>query len=583
MVEVISKVAKILEPKEKKKLYFLLLMMGIGMMLEVLGVGVIIPILSVITTDSIGTTYPELMSFIVFIGSPNHEQLIALAMIILVFIYFIKTMFLALLNWLQVKFIFNLQAALSLKLFSGYLKLPYTFHLQRNSSELIRNTTGEVNQFTSTVQALMYMLSESLVLLGIGVFLIVVEPLGAMLIIIVLSLSSLLFYWKVRSRLLIWGEQRQYNEGRRIRHIQQGLGGVKEFKLLGREDNFVSQYNGYNVATANVLQKQAFIQQMPRLWLELTSIISLSVLVIVMITQSKEINTIVPTLGLFAAAAFRLMPASNRVLSSIQQLRYGLPVIDIIKSEISIFRESVQYKFRENSGRMLFSNSIKFNNVSYRYPNAAEDTLKDIEIEIKAGSTVGFIGESGAGKSTLIDMLLGVLELQKGSVTVDNVGINKDIRSWQDQIGYVPQTIFLTDDTLRRNIAIGLPDNKINENDLLRAVSAAQLDKFCKSLDEGLNTLVGENGVRLSGGQRQRIGIARALYHNPSILVLDEATSALDESTEAGVMSAINELHGKKTIVIIAHRLTTIENCDYLYRLDAGRVVEYGKPTEILK
>ena len=332
MVEVISKVAKILEPKEKKKLYFLLLMMGIGMMLEVLGVGVIIPILSVITTDSIGTTYPELMSFIVFIGSPNHEQLIALAMIILVFIYFIKTMFLALLNWLQVKFIFNLQAALSLKLFSGYLKLPYTFHLQRNSSELIRNTTGEVNQFTSTVQALMYMLSESLVLLGIGVFLIVVEPLGAMLIIIVLSLSSLLFYWKVRSRLLIWGEQRQYNEGRRIRHIQQGLGGVKEFKLLGREDNFVSQYNGYNVATANVLQKQAFIQQMPRLWLELTSIISLSVLVIVMITQSKEINTIVPTLGLFAAAAFRLMPASNRVLSSIQQLRYGLPVIDIIKS-----------------------------------------------------------------------------------------------------------------------------------------------------------------------------------------------------------------------------------------------------------
>jgi ABC-type multidrug transport system fused ATPase/permease subunit len=276
---------------------------------------------------------------------------------------------------------------------------------------------------------------------------------------------------------------------------------------------------------------------------------------------------------LFAAAAFRIMPSVNRVLGAVQSLRYGLPVIDVLHAELNLVTPKVA---APQSPAAPFCASLELSQITYTYPLAAEPALKDISLTIRVGESVGFIGESGAGKSTLVDILLGLLNSDMGNVRVDGQDIQSNLRNWQDQIGYVPQLIFLTDDTLRRNVAYGLPAEQIDEAAVWRSISSAQLEQFVNELPLGLDTLVGERGVRLSGGQRQRIGIARALYHNPAVLVLDEATSALDVTTERGVMDAVRSLRGGKTLIIVAHRLSTLEHCDHLFRLKRGRLVAEG-------
>jgi ABC-type multidrug transport system fused ATPase/permease subunit len=298
-----------------------------------------------------------------------------------------------------------------------------------------------------------------------------------------------------------------------------------------------------------------------------------------MLAQNRALEAVLPTLGLFAAAAFRLMPSVNRVLGAVQSLRYGMPVIDTLCAEFKLAVPEIAVTQRSVTP---FRATLELNQITYAYPAVAEPALKDISLAIQRGESVGFIGASGAGKSTLVDILLGLLAPDTGEVRVDGNDIQKNLRNWQDQIGYVPQSIFLTDDTLRRNVAFGLPNEQINDAAVHRAIRAAQLEEFVDSLPDGLETFVGERGIRLSGGQRQRIGIARAIYHDPAVLVLDEATSSLDTETERGVMQAITALQGSKTILIIAHRLSTVEHCNRLYRLQDGRVVEEGTPNTMV-
>ena len=284
-------------------------------------------------------------------------------------------------------------------------------------------------------------------------------------------------------------------------------------------------------------------------------------------------------MGLFAVAAFRLMPSISRILNAIQSLRYGLTVVDTLSNEVS---QSYSDRIFYNQNDFSFNNSIEFKNVTYSYPGSQKSSLIYISLKILKGESIGVIGASGAGKSTLVDILLGLLSANEGEVMVDGYNIQNQLRQWQNQIGYVPQSIYLTDDTLRRNVAFGISNDEINEDAVLDAACAAQIDEFIKSLPLGLDTVVGENGIRLSGGQRQRIGIARALYHKPNILVLDEATSALDTETEQEVMQAVRVLKGKKTIVIVAHRMSTIEDCDRLYQLNDGRLIQEDIPKKIL-
>jgi ABC-type multidrug transport system fused ATPase/permease subunit len=354
-------------------------------------------------------------------------------------------------------------------------------------------------------------------------------------------------------------------------------------KLLGREAEFLAQYGTHNAQSARVAQHQAALMHIPRLALEILAVGGLAALVFAMVAQGRGMASIAPTLGLFAAAAFRLMPSVNRILNSLNGIRYCAPAVGTVHEELKLKAGMPPVERRHAAEGLRFKSEIRMTGLAYSYPGAATPALSGIEMTVRKGEAVGFVGASGAGKSTLVDVLLGLFAPGAGMVLVDGRNIAGDLRAWQDQIGYVPQSIYLTDDTVRRNVAFGLANDEIDDAAVERALRAAQLHDFVASLPQGVETMVGEKGVRLSGGQRQRIGIARALYHDPGVLVLDEATSALDTATERGVMQAVAALHGSKTIVIVAHRLSTVEQCDRLYQLERGRVVAEGTPAELLR
>ena len=577
MTSTLSKIHHLLTPAERKSALVLLGLMVIGMTLEMFGIGLVIPVIALLMQDDLVTRYPAVAPMLDQFGNPSSRAMIVGAMLGLVGIYLVKNLYLAFLAWQQTRFAYSVQAQISQRLFTTYLRQPYTFHLQRNSAQLIRNVTGEVSVFTyNMLIPAMAFITEGLVLLGIAALLLVVEPLGTLIVVLVIGGAAWSFHYSTRTRIARWGEARQHHDGLRLQHLQQGLGGAKDVKLLGREDDFLAQYRVHNIQSARVGQLQSTLQQLPRLWLELLAVAGLATLVLAMLSQGRNMASIVPTLGLFAAAAFRLMPSVNRVLAAIQAMRYGLPVINTLHEELQL--EAPESAARNNNGSVAFQHEISLAGITYTYPSAQTLALNQLTLSIRKGESVGFIGPSGSGKSTLVDVILGLLNPDTGQVAVDGKDIQENLRNWQDQIGYVPQSIYLTDDTLRRNVAFGLPNEQIDDLAVKRATEAAQLGEFVNSLPSGLETIVGERGIRLSGGQRQRIGIARALYHDPAVLVLDEATSALDTATERGVMQAVRALHGAKTIIIVAHRLSTVEHCDRLYRLQVGQVTEEGTP-----
>ncbi len=542
--------------------------------METVGIAFVVPAFAILTQSDIADKYPALQPVLHFFGNPSPNRIVVGGAALLVAVFFIKNLFLAFLGWRQSSFSFGVRERLSHGLFAVYLRQPYEFHLQRNSAQLIHHAFDEVSVFTSSVlQPTMILIGESLVLLGLCGLLLAVEPVGAAVVMSVLGASALGFYAVTGRHIARWGEARHRHEGLRIQHLQQGLGSAKDVILLGREQDFLDQYQIHNAQTARVARYQFTLMQLPRLWLELLAVSGLSILVVTMMLQNQDASTVLPTLALFAAVAFRVMPSVNRLLNAVQSLNYSLPVIEALHNEFKLgwiagpVAAAPQTKFED---------TLALRDVSYTYTNADRAALQHISLVIRRGETVGFVGTSGAGKSTLVDVMLGLLSPREGEVRVDGRDIRLGLRAWQNQIGYVPQSIFLTDDSLRRNVAFGIPDSQIDETAVWRAIRAAQLEDFVESLPGGLATVVGERGVRLSGGQRQRIGIARALYHEPGVLVLDEATSSLDTATEAGVMEAVRALQGSKTIIIVAHRLSTVEMCTRLYRLEDGEVVGEG-------
>jgi ABC-type bacteriocin/lantibiotic exporter with double-glycine peptidase domain len=416
-------------------------------------------------------------------------------------------------------------------------------------------------------------------IISIAVMLVYVEPIGAICSIGLLAAMSGLFYRLSRKKISNWGIIRQFHDGLRQKSLVEGLGGVKDVKVLGRENFFVHNFSKHNNASYSVGIRMQFLNQAPRIWLELMSVFGLAFVVIIIVMQGKPINSLVPTLTIFVASAFRLIPSITILLTSFQNLRFAKPVVNLLYEE---FNNILDFNLNSRSSILSFESEISLENVSFCYEGATKNALEKINLVIKRGESVGFIGSSGAGKSTMVDIILGLLEPQTGFVRLDGFDIRKDVRAWQDKIGYVPQSIFLTDDTLRRNVAFGLNDEDIDELALKRAIKAAQLEDFVEGLELGLNTMVGERGVRISGGQKQRIGIARALYHDPQILILDEATSSLDAPTELEVMKAVNLFHGNKTIIIVAHRLSTLSNCDTIFQLKKGVLIKKGSPFEML-
>ena len=549
------------------------------MFLEIMGIGLILPALALITQNDLASKYPFIISWLELLDNPSREFLVIFIMLLLVSVYIFKMFFLMFFAWRQASFIADVHVDLSQRLFTGYLKLPYTFHLQRNSAELIRNTTAHAGVAGTVITYSSLLIMEVLVLVGISTMLIIAEPLGAVITMLFFGVTGWCFTRVTRKHLLRWGEAAHLHDGLRMQHLQQGLGAAKEVKLSGRENEFLKQYKFHNENSARTGMQQTSLGAVPRLVLELFAVSSLASLVFVMISQGKSVESLLPIIGLFAAAAFRILPSVNRLVLSVNDLRFRAPVINTMYEELLLINTIEPPTY---SGELILKNKLVLDHLEFNYPVSERTVLKGISFTIVKGKTFGFVGESGAGKSTLIDVVLGLLTPVVGSVKVDDIDIQTNIRGWQNQIGYVSQTIYLTDDSLRKNIAFGLPDEEINDDAVWRSIRSAQLEQFIKDLPEGLNTVVGERGIRLSGGQRQRIGIARALYHEPSVLVLDEATSSLDTITERGVMNAIRDLHGKKTILIVAHRLSTVEDCDFIYRLEQGVVVETGRPKDVI-
>ena len=570
-MQTLKKLLALLEGDQLRAAFVLLALMLVGMVLEILGVGLIIPVLAIIMDPGAVSRYPMLSGVMTQFGNYSSKHMIVVVLGMLVVVYALKASFLAYLAWRQARFVFAIESGFSRRLFAGYLRQPYTFHMQRNSALLIRNVTTGAGQFAGAAMAANMLASEFLVLIGIAGLLLYVEPLGALLVGGALVLAAYSFHHFTKERILRWGEARQHHEGQRIQRLQQGLGGVRDVKMLGRETEFVDQYEVHNTSNARMGMRQSVVTALPRLWLELLAVIGLVGLVFTMLYQGKPAEAVVPTLGLFAAAAFRLMPSVNRLLASIQSLRYNLPVINTLYGEKHILDDATG-SFGDISQSLCFERGLELQHVSYTYPDAPTEVLSDVNLSIPRGSSAGFVGSSGAGKSTLINIILGLLTPTAGKVLADDVDIQTSLSAWQSRIGYVPQSVFLMDDTLRRNVAFGLHDDQIDDLAVQRAINAAQLTPFVTLLPDGLDTIVGERGIRLSGGQCQRIGIARALYRDPPVLVLDEASSSLDVATEEAVMMAVNALRNSKTVLIIAHRLSTVSQCDVLYKVARGRV-----------
>lgn len=571
---------QILDAGQRRALIVLIGLMFVGMLLETLGIGLVIPVLGVVMNADLLDKYPDGRNLFVFLGYPDQSQLLISTVLILISVYLFKVLFLGFLALAQSRFVYGLQERISLRLFSHYIYQPYAFHLKRNSAQLIRNATIEVSSLSASAQSIVAILSELLVIAGIVMLLLMVEPLGTLAVVAALSVISVGYYGATRKSVLKWGGSRQLHEGMRIQHLQQGLGGIKEIQLCCRADEFIKRYDFHNHASAAANKRFAVMQQLPRLWLEFLTVFALAVLIFVMTHEGKSFASLVPVIGVFGAAAFRLMPSVNRIIGSIHNVRFAIPTIDILHEELA---QGQPPSINPIVRLFDFKKEIQLNNITYKYPEGDTPVLHQISLAVERGKTVGLIGGSGAGKSTLVDIILGLLTPTRGVVSVDGIDIRSNLRSWWSQIGYVPQEIYLVDDTLSRNIAFGLSDDEIKPDQLQCAIQAAHLEDFVATLPEGLNTMVGERGVRLSGGQRQRIGIARALYHGPDVLILDEATSSLDVATETEVMKAIEALNGKKTIIIVAHRLSTVARCDWLYQIENGMVQSQGLPSAVLK
>ena len=574
------KIRELLTSEQRKSFSILLGLMLIGVMLETLSIGMVIPAIAVLVQDDIALRYPVIAPVLAWLGNPSPQKLMMTAMLLLVVVYFIKNLYLVFLIWWRARFTLRVKIQTAQKLFATYMFQPYKFHLQRNSAQLISNVNGEVIMFSNFLTSGVTLMTECLVLFCIGALLIIMEPIGAMIVVFVPGLVVSVFNYITRRRVIHWGKERQINDRLRIQHLLQGLNGVKDVKLLGRERSFLDQYLIHNTQSARMIQRHTILQQMPRLFIEILAISGLAILVVTMVAQKQDMTVIVTTLGLFAAAAFRLLPSIHRILEALQGVRFGLPVIDNLCEELKL----AQFERSINNGHdaFEFTTEILLNDINYTYSGASTPSLSNVSLQINKDECVGFIGPSGSGKSTLIDVILGLLTPNSGQVMVNNYDIQEDLRGWQKQIGYVPQSIYLSDNTLRANVAFGIVDEQIDDTAVERAIKAAQLDEFVSTLSEGLDTIVGERGIRLSGGQRQRIGIARALYHDPTVLVLDEATSSLDTVTESGIMKTVTKLQGSKTILIVAHRLSTVENCNRLYQLEQGRLVAEGTSAELL-
>jgi len=564
MLETLKKINFLITKRQRKGLVILTMLLFVGMILEVFGLGILIPALSILLDPEIIEKTPVLHNIRDHFSELSNQSFLIIFLLSIVLIYFIKTLFLVFLTHKQNRFLSNITAFMSNKLFESYLKQPYSFHLNRNVSELIKNIQLEINFLNTFLLSLITIFIEGGIVLSVLATLIYIEPIGAISIGVFYGLLSVLFLQFTKRKLNSWGQFRQELDAQVSKIALEGLGGIKDLIILGKTSFFIDYFSQKNYLKARINANQNTVSQIPRYYLEFISILGLVSFIIMMVVQGKNATTLITVLGVFVAATFRMIPSLNRIIAAIQSLKYYLPSVDLVYKEIMSANLAKEVSINEQ--KFYFNTKIKLINISFKFEEG-NYILKDINLQINKGQTIGIIGESGSGKSTLVDLLIGLHKSNDGIIEIDGVKDMQMNQSWRNSIGYVSQVIYLSDDTIKNNIAFGIPNEEVNENRILELIKQVQLETFINTLENGFNTRVGERGTQLSGGQRQRIGIARALYHNPDILVLDEATSALDSKTEKEVMLSISNLKGKKTIIIIAHRLSTLSEADTIYEI----------------
>jgi ABC-type multidrug transport system fused ATPase/permease subunit len=584
-MQTLIKLLSLLTPYERKRAGLLLVMMIIMALLDMIGVASILPFISVLTNPAIVETNVILNKMFeisnIFGVENNQDFLFALG--IMVFIILITSlMFKALTTYAQLRFVLIRGYSISKRLVQGYLHQPYSWFLNQNSNDLGKNILSEVDQVIGAgMHPFMNLISQTLVTIAIVILIIMSDPKLALMISFTLGGAYGLFFYFIRRYLNQLGKKRLKYNLMRYKLVGEAFGATKEIKVGGLEKIYIHNFSYAARNTALTQASASAINLMPRFFLEAIAFGSILLIILYIMAQTGNLNNSLPIITLYVFAGYRLMPAVQQIYASLANLTFVGPALDNLIKDIENFKP-----IDENHDQKIlsFNKTITLKNIVYNYPNASRKALKDINLNISAKSTVGLIGKTGSGKTTTVDIILGLLEPQKGTLEIDGQVITKkNLRSWQRSIGYVPQHIFLSDDTVEANIAFGVEPKEINQESIVKASKISNLHEFViDELPKQYQTKIGERGIRLSGGQRQRIGIARALYHNPQVLILDEATSALDNQTEKVVMDAINNLSEDITIILIAHRLGTVKKCDKIFLLENGQIKNEGTFEELL-
>ncbi len=581
----IKKFLFLLSPNERKKISLLIFMLLIMALLDVIGVASILPFIAILTNPSIIETN-LIVKFIYqssfMIGVENEQQFLFVLGIIVFLLLLFSLSFKSLTIYFQERFVQNREYSIGKRLLERYFNQPYSWFLNRNSSDLSKTILSEIgNLIGSGFRPLMDLIAKGIVAISLIILLIVVDIKLAFIIGFLLGSAYGLIFFFLRKILNQIGLGRFNSNQKRFNSVNEAFGAVKELKLGGLEKIYINRFSESSQNYAKSIASSQVISQLPRFLLEAIAFGGILLILLYIISQTGSFQKALPIISLYVFAGYRLMPALQQIYASATQLSFVAPALNGIYEEL---KNLDNYDLDKRKDKLSFNKSISLKNISYSYPNSFKLTLNDINLDIPYKSKIGLVGPTGSGKTTLVDIILGLLEPQNGSLEIDNQNIiNKNERIWQNSLGYVPQHIFLSDDTIAANIAFGEESDKIIQKDVETAAKIANLHDFVlKDLPNKYETLVGERGIRLSGGQRQRIGIARALYHKPEVLILDEATSALDNQTEKAVMDAVNNLGRDITIILIAHRLNTVKDCDTIFKLDNGNIVARGNYDQII-
>lgn len=581
-ITLLGKVRAIFDRKQKWQLVGLGIMIFIGGLLETLGVSAMIPVVQALLAPDELMGYidriPVVKNLCDALSITTVKQVTMALLYGMMAIYVIKNLYILLLTYMQNTFITKNRNRMISRVMAEFLNRPYEKYLGADIPTVFRITDSDIPQTFSLILAMLQLASEVVVSCLIFMVLLLNDPGMTLFIIAVFGLLTLFIVKVFKPRLNRIGARNQAIQSRIAKWRIQATYGLKDVKVLNREEFYVRNYYETGKVGAEVARNYAVLNNMPRLLIETVFIVSVLGFLVVYINGGGDITAMVTTISAFAIAAVRVLPSVNRINTYITEIAYTQPSLDFVYDNLQEGMKTdamlAERKAYSQVEKLKLDHQIELDHISFHYPDSDKNIFEDAHMIVPKGKSVGIIGTSGAGKSTIVDILLGLLHAQTGMITCDGVDIFKNYESWLAQIGYIPQSIYLIDESIRDNIAFGIDADKIDEKRIWEALEEAQLKEFVEELPEGLDTTIGDRGVRLSGGQRQRIGIARALYNDPEILVFDEATSALDNDTEAAVMEAVNSFHGRKTMIIIAHRLNTIEKCDMIYKVENMKLVE---------